>query len=74
MLVNARFIVEEEEEVDVEAIARHMADLDEQEREIHTASTDSLAEWLARNYQIAIARAREIAPMVQHVLMTLGLG
>lgn len=66
--------MEQEDEVDVEAIARHMAQLDEQEREIHTASADSLAEWMSRTYQIALGRAREIAPVVQHLLMTLGLG
>lgn len=66
--------MEQEDEVDVDAIAQHMAQLDERERQIHTESSDSLAQWLSQTYQIAIARAREIAPVVQHVLMTLGLG
>lgn len=64
----------EDEDVDVEAIAGHLARLDEQEREIHTQSADSLADWLSRTYQIAIGRARELAPVVQNILLTLGLG
>ncbi len=61
-------------DVDLEAIAKQMADLEEAERQIHTESSASIAAWLVKNYRMAMAEASRIAPVIQHMLMSIGLG